>query len=708
MEELVKGPMAGAMDSAKARRKQWADERAGAGHAALVRQLGKTMDSSKSAVLREDIGKACHRFMERRYLSGAFPLVMADGITVTVDDVLLEECRARLIGGHSAWHGRQLHDPAEPEYMGGKITAKLYTDGLPGVHSFAHGATVWRMLLSEGRWLAEYLACTDKDSRHSWIGASADLVDLPDGEGRIKAQLKSGDGARWKQARAQYNEPIDPDIPMEVVDRYTGIEPIDGDWAQLYLDSKGPKGALYLDKGNWAVFDDALGRYTEGRENYPVRDQLLGMLKEAATVRPKLRPWLLGATPNQKVFDLVKVGADRASDADFDGDPLLLNTPAGPLDLHNGGAVLRRGMRGDMLRKTLRVQPMEGDWSAWQEAILNITVDEHGNYDWDRFDFMLDMLAQALAGVHQKRFPIIWGAPNTGKTTLVEALAWILGPYAGTIGKEAIVSNAKHRAQVDGQTLEKALNGVLGKRLVTCPEFSEEDRFNTASIKMLTGGDRLRSRALFKNVNEGYFHGLLMSVTNVVPSMATFDDALRQRIILFNPQKPYMLPNGALVDRAEAHVGRADIGAVLRAQGGALLWELIGRINRHAPDGWRHVHAPNSVLYSIANVSSDDPLDHYVRARLASTVKGAGVRAGLTVATIKEDFVAWAMEAGMAVELPSPQILGKKLASHGLVKAKTGQLVGIGQNTYRIGAQDKIQAGPEMGATVYLARLSTG
>jgi hypothetical protein len=70
-------------------------------------------------------------------LLGDFPLTLESGDTVTVGD---------LLDNREKYHGVCCRDPIEPNYLNGKITAKVYLFGAsPNLHSFARGSTNYRL-----------------------------------------------------------------------------------------------------------------------------------------------------------------------------------------------------------------------------------------------------------------------------------------------------------------------------------------------------------------------------------------------------------------------------------------------------------------------------------------------------------------------------------------------------------------------------------
>lgn len=82
-------------------------------------------------------------------LSGSFTLRTASGQEVTV---------AELLSAPARWHGAEFLDPFEPDYDGGRATAKAFLAGqndFPALHSFAHGSRSYPLMLDFSEMFAD-------------------------------------------------------------------------------------------------------------------------------------------------------------------------------------------------------------------------------------------------------------------------------------------------------------------------------------------------------------------------------------------------------------------------------------------------------------------------------------------------------------------------------------------------------------------------
>lgn len=75
--------------------------------------------------------------LESKHLGDQWLLTLDDGVVVTV---------AEVVEHRTKYNGRKCLDPIEPDYDGGKVVGRIYSElGKCFLHSFAHGATTYRL-----------------------------------------------------------------------------------------------------------------------------------------------------------------------------------------------------------------------------------------------------------------------------------------------------------------------------------------------------------------------------------------------------------------------------------------------------------------------------------------------------------------------------------------------------------------------------------
>lgn len=203
---------------------------------------------------------------------------------------------------------------------------------------------------------------------------------------------------------------------------------------------------------------------------------------------------------------------------DLDADPYLLTVANGTLDLH-----------------TFELKPFS--------TVDRITKLCNGAYDdaaatpvWDAFlskvlpaedvrRFVQRLAGLALLGeVREHILLILNGTGRNGKGTLYLALLYALGDYAATADPNLFMhrENAHPTGEMD----------LLGKRLVVVSENDAERRLAEATMKRLTGGDRIKARHMRKDFVEFTPSHLPILVTNHLPKVSGDDPAIWSRILV--------------------------------------------------------------------------------------------------------------------------------------------------------------------------------
>ena len=121
---------------------------------------------------------------------------------------------------------------------------------------------------------------------------------------------------------------------------------------------------------------------------------------------------------------------------------------------------------------------------------------------------------------------ILNGSGANGKSTFVKVLHHLFGGYSASIPMQTLM-NTKNASQ---QTNDLAY--LVGKRFVSASEGEHGQRLAESKIKMMTGGDRIPCRALYKDYFEFDPQFKLWLVTNDLPNISGTDEAIWRRILV--------------------------------------------------------------------------------------------------------------------------------------------------------------------------------
>jgi putative DNA primase/helicase len=147
--------------------------------------------------------------------------------------------------------------------------------------------------------------------------------------------------------------------------------------------------------------------------------------------------------------------------------------------------------------------------------------------DPDLIGFVQRALGYTLTGsVAEQCMFILIGTGANGKSTFLKALHHLFGDYAASVPMAALMEQKNGSAQTND------LAYLVGKRFVTASEGERGQRLAESKIKMMTGGDRISCRALYKDYSEFDPQFKLWLATNNLPNITGMDEAIWRRIMV--------------------------------------------------------------------------------------------------------------------------------------------------------------------------------
>jgi P4 family phage/plasmid primase-like protien len=277
----------------------------------------------------------------------------------------------------------------------------------------------------------------------------------------------------------------------------------------------------------------------------------LGRWAETSERREKLSAMLATA---QSMLD---IEPDR-----LDADPWAFNCRNGTLDLRTGE--LRPHRREDLLTVIADVDYSPTARAPRWEEFLATTFEGSD----DVIGYIRRLAGYFLTGVVREHIlPIAHGVGANGKSTLLNALLDVLGPY-GMKAPADLLMLKRHA----GHPTELA--DLRGKRLVVAAETAEDGRLNEALVKELTGGDVIRARRMREDFWEFRPTHKVVVGTNHRPTVTGNDLGIwrRLQLIPFDVVIPPDERDATLPDRLRAEAG----GILAWAVRGCLEWQEAG------------------------------------------------------------------------------------------------------------------------------------
>jgi P4 family phage/plasmid primase-like protien len=207
-----------------------------------------------------------------------------------------------------------------------------------------------------------------------------------------------------------------------------------------------------------------------------------------------------------------------ASAAEWDTDPMLLNTPAGVVDLRTGEMLASDP--GMQLTRITRASPGSG-CPLWSAFIARIT-----GRDLEVAAYLQRMAGYCLTGrTDEQAFFFLHGAGANGKTVFLEVLADVLGSYARAAPLDTFMAARGDRQPIDLAALE-------GARMVVATETEAGRPWAEARIKAITGGDRIAVRRLYQAFYETTPGYKLLISGNHRPRLSGGGSAMARRLHL--------------------------------------------------------------------------------------------------------------------------------------------------------------------------------
>jgi len=202
----------------------------------------------------------------------------------------------------------------------------------------------------------------------------------------------------------------------------------------------------------------------------------------------------------------------------WDGDPWLLNTPIGTVDLRSGELLSHQ--REQYLTKTTAAAP-SGDCPLFRQFLDRVTS---GNSELQ--EFLQRVIGYCLTGsTRENALFFCYGTGANGKSVFLSTIAGVLGDYAKTAPASAFTASNTEQHPTD-------LAGLRGARFVTAIETEDGRWWAEAKIKSLTGGDRIAARFMRQDFFEYVPQLKLVVAGNHKPGLRNVDEAIRRRLHL--------------------------------------------------------------------------------------------------------------------------------------------------------------------------------
>jgi putative DNA primase/helicase len=280
----------------------------------------------------------------------------------------------------------------------------------------------------------------------------------------------------------------------------------------------------------------------------------------------KTARWALASQSHQRLQAMLSQATTEpeiaTAQADIDRDPWLLVCANGTLDLRTG--VLRNHDPADLItRGTDIAYDQHAACPRWTAFLGEIFAD-----DGELIEFVRRFVGYCLTGdTREHLLAVLYGRGSNGKSTFLGVLEGLLGDFAVPAAFDAFTKKPGARgATNDLAALHRA-------RLVSAVESTEGQKLDEATVKLITGGDRISVRFLYAEFFQLVPEFKLMLVTNHRPRVDADDDAIWRRLRLV----PFEQSFEGREDRGLKDTLRLELPGILAwAVKGCLAWQRDG------------------------------------------------------------------------------------------------------------------------------------
>jgi putative DNA primase/helicase len=311
----------------------------------------------------------------------------------------------------------------------------------------------------------------------------------------------------------------------------------------------------------------------------------------------KLAGWCLASQSGAHIMVVSRLAQSylTAPSKTFDADPLAFNVQNGTLrfaKVDEGDYItFHKHQREDRMTKIAPVEYRPEARSPIYDGFLaRVQPDpamQRHLHAWGG----LSLTAMKIA-----RLAFWYGTGRNGKSTLIDAWAFVLGDYSQTIPIESFLDQGRSRR---GGEASPDLASLPGVRCLRTSEPEKGAKLAENLVKLVTGGEQIRARHLNRDFFDFDPVFKLTMQGNYRPEVRGTDEGIWSRILL--------VPWTVMVPAEERDV---DLPAKLRSEASGILNRLLDGLRDYLDNG---LSPSNEVLVATAEYRDDsDPIGRFL------------------------------------------------------------------------------------------------
>jgi putative DNA primase/helicase len=280
----------------------------------------------------------------------------------------------------------------------------------------------------------------------------------------------------------------------------------------------------------------------------------------------------------------------------------------------------------------------------------------------------------SLTGLPLARMAFWYGKGRNGKSTCIDAWAFVIGEYSQTIPIESFLDQGRSRR---GGEASPDIASLPGVRCLRTSEPEKGAQLAESLVKLVTGGEPLRARHLNKDFFEFRPAFKLTMQGNYRPNVTGTDEGFWRRMLL--------VPWSVTIGEGEVDVALPD---KLKAEASGILNRLLDGLRDYLDNG---VSPTAEIVEATEAYRSDsDPVGRFLREctiDVPPAVDAAGKKHDSRVGgkELYETYVAWAKAEGEKPWLPKG--FSRGLQDHGIKRLKSSGIFYLGITLIKFAAE---------------------
>ena len=337
---------------------------------------------------------------------------------------------------------------------------------------------------------------------------------------------------------------------------------------------------------------------------------------------------------------------------DLNRNPNLFATASAVIDLRTCKPVAIDREDYITIASRVKYEP-EAKCPVFNQFMADILINADGSPSPQMVEYMQRSFGYCLTpNIAQQIFFILHGVGQNGKSTLMDALQFVLGEYA-IQGADTLYFEGDRRANNEDEAR------LYQKRVCVTAETKDSNYFSGPKIKRLTGGDRITASFKYQTQFEFTPTHKLFLLCNHLPRFDAGDDAMTRRIKLvpFNFVVPAEKRDRNMVEKLRAEAS------------GIFNWMLAGLKEMNTGKHLGDEFTPDIMkVVKNAYIAENDELMDFIEEWTCENADGAAA----TKAAVYEGYTIWAKGRGK-IHPYNMATLGTKLEAKGWKELRLGK-----------------------------------